>query len=157
MSLKLKVDAMCGDPKILVDLMKFYLGIEDVNTKDDTLEGSKLFGSIKHKLNVPPGVHCNSHQPDKTNNSIPHPNTQATHRLIEESLNFVEHGVVHTTSMLERDFFASKWHILGLSPTVGTSKHGTHAPTYKGLKKKFRSTNNVEYEFWFFMTILNNV
>ena len=32
---------------------------------------------------------------------------------------------------------------------VGSSKHGTSAPTYKGLKKEFRSTNNVEYEFWF--------
>jgi hypothetical protein len=32
---------------------------------------------------------------------------------------------------------------------VGTRKHDTSAPTYKGFKKKFRSPNNVEYEFWF--------
>ena len=28
-------------------------------------------------------------------------------------------------------------------------KHGTPAPTYQGLKKKSRSTNNVEYKFCF--------
>jgi hypothetical protein len=32
---------------------------------------------------------------------------------------------------------------------VGSSKHDTTTPTYKGLKKEFHSTNNVEYEFWF--------
>ena len=32
---------------------------------------------------------------------------------------------------------------------VGIGKHGTPAPTYKGLKKEFRSSNNVEYGFWF--------
>ena len=31
---------------------------------------------------------------------------------------------------------------------VKTGKHGTLAPTYKGLQKEYRSTNNVEYEFW---------
>jgi hypothetical protein len=32
---------------------------------------------------------------------------------------------------------------------VGCSKYDTPARTYKGLKKEFCSTNNVEYEFWF--------
>ena len=32
---------------------------------------------------------------------------------------------------------------------VRSRKHGTPAPTYKGLKNEFRSTNNVAYEFWF--------
>ena len=31
---------------------------------------------------------------------------------------------------------------------VRTSKDVTLAATYKGLKKEYRSTNNVEYEFW---------
>ena len=31
---------------------------------------------------------------------------------------------------------------------IKPGKHGTLAPMYKGLKK-YRSTNNVEYEFWF--------
>ena len=33
---------------------------------------------------------------------------------------------------------------------VEIGKYCTHAPTYKGLKKEYRSTNNVEYEFWFY-------
>ena len=36
------------------------------------------------------------------------------------------------------------------SAKVGNNKHGTPKPTYKGLKKEFCSTNNVEYESWFF-------
>ena len=32
-SIKLKVVAKCGDPKLLVDVMKFYLGAEDLNTR----------------------------------------------------------------------------------------------------------------------------
>lgn len=32
---------------------------------------------------------------------------------------------------------------------VGTGSHGTHAPMYKGMKKEFHFTNNVEYEYWF--------
>ena len=30
-----------------------------------------------------------------------------------------------------------------------TGKHGTFAPTYKEMKKKFPFTNNVEHKFWF--------
>ena len=69
-SLKLKAVARCGDPKILVDPMKSYLGAEIAKTKDCALEGSELFGSTKRKLNL--------HQPDKVNYSIPRPNTRAT-------------------------------------------------------------------------------
>ena len=32
---------------------------------------------------------------------------------------------------------------------LGTGKHDTVTPTYKGMKKKYYSTNNVEYKFWF--------
>jgi hypothetical protein len=32
---------------------------------------------------------------------------------------------------------------------LGDASHGTPAPTYKGLKKEYRSTNIMEYEFWF--------
>jgi len=83
-------------------------------------------------------------------------------------LNFAEYGVAHTTSVFETDCPSSHWHIARLpsnsakrfwamqantrslcNAKVGTYKHGTPAPTYKGLKKEYRSTNNVEYEFWF--------
>ena len=76
--------------------------------------------------------------------------------------------MAHTTSVLETNCLVFKWHIARLPPNsakrywalqaiaetmcnakVGTGKHGTLAPTYKGLKKEFRSPNNMEYEFWF--------
>ena len=77
--------------------------------------------------------------------------------------------MAHITSVLETDCLASKWHIARLPPKlakqcwtlqaitwtmcnakVGTGKYDIPAPTYKGLKKNFRSPNNVEYKFWFF-------
>jgi hypothetical protein len=85
-SLKLKAAARCGDPKLLVDAMLFFPRAEDVNTRDCAVEGSKLFGSTKPKLNLPPGVDCDSHQLDKVIFSIPHPNTRATRQCIKESL-----------------------------------------------------------------------
>lgn len=38
---------MCDDPKMLVNAMKSYLGLEDVNTMDFALEKSELVGSTK--------------------------------------------------------------------------------------------------------------
>jgi len=167
-SLKLKVVGRCEDPKLLADAMNSYPSAEDLNTKDCALEGSELFVSTKRKLNLPPGADCDSYRCDKVNYSIPRPNTRAKRACIEESLNSTEHGVAHTTSVLETDCHSSHWHIARLPPNsakrcwamqantgilchakVGTGKHGTLAPTYKGLKKEYRSTNNVEYEFWF--------
>ena len=148
--------------------MKSYRGAEGANTKDCALEGSELFISTKQKLNLPPGVDCDSRQPNKVNFSISHPNTRATCQRIEESLTFAKHDVIHTTSMLETECFVSKWHITRLpsnsakrcwalqaitstmcNAKVGSNKHDTPAPTYKGFKKEFCSTINVEYEFWF--------
>ena len=167
-SLKLKVVARCGDPKLLADAMKSYPGLEALNTRNCVLEGFELFGSTKRKLDLSPGVDCDSHRPDKVNYSIPCPNTRVRRACIEESLVYAEHGVAHTTSMLETNCSSSHWHIARLpansakrywamqantwilcNAKVGTDKHCTPAPTYKGLTKEFRSTNNVEYEFWF--------
>ena len=165
---KLKAATMCGDPKMLADAMKIYTGAKNVNIRNCALEGSELFGSTKRKLNLPPYVDCDSHQPDKVNYSIHRPNTRATRQLTEESLNSTMRCVAHITSVLEIDCLASNCNIAKLPPNstkrswalqaitgtmcnakVETGKHGTPAPTYKGLRKEFRSPNNVEYEFWF--------
>jgi hypothetical protein len=80
-----------------------------------------------------------------------------------------EHGVAHTTFVLEVDCLASKWHITRFLPNstkrswamdaitwtlcngkVKIGKYGTPTPAYKGLKKEICSTNNVEYTLWFF-------
>lgn len=34
-------------------------------------------------------------------------------------------------------------------PKCHTCKHDIHDPSYKGSKKEFRSTNNMEHKFWF--------
>jgi hypothetical protein len=79
-SLKLNIVAKCGDPKMLADAMKFSPRVEDPNTKDCALEDLELFGSTKQKLDLPPKVDCDPHQPKKMNYSIPHPNTHYAKR-----------------------------------------------------------------------------
>jgi hypothetical protein len=95
--------------------MKSYPGLEDLNTRDCALEGSELFGTTKRKFDLPPGVNCDSHRPDKVNYSIHRPNARIRRACIEESLVSAEHGVAHTTSMLETDCSSSHWHIARLS------------------------------------------
>lgn len=51
-SLKFKVAAMCGDPKLIVDAIKSYYGAS---------EEIELFGSTKRKPDLPPGDDCGSH------------------------------------------------------------------------------------------------
>ena len=101
---------------MLADARKSYPGAEGVNTRDCTLEGSELFGSIKQKLNLPPSTDCDSHQPDKVNYSIPRPNTRATHQRIEETLTSAEYDVVYTTSVLETECLVFNWQISRLPP-----------------------------------------
>jgi hypothetical protein len=83
--------------------MKSYPGLEDLNTRDCALEGSELFGTTKRKLDLPLGVKCDSHRPNKVNYSIHRPNARVRRACIEESLVSAEHGVAHTTSVLETD------------------------------------------------------
>ena len=71
-SLKLKVAAHTGDPKLLVVAMRSYPGAEDLNTRNCALKGSELFGSTKRKLDLPLGSEYDSHHLDKVNYSIPH-------------------------------------------------------------------------------------
>ena len=96
-SLKLKVVAMCGDPKLLAEAMKSYQGAEDLYTRDCALEGSKFFRYTKQKLDMQPGANCDSHRFDKVNYSIPCLDTRAKRACIEESLNFIKQGVANTT------------------------------------------------------------
>ena len=125
--LQIKIVVRCGDPKILADAMKHFPRSEYLNTRNCALEGSEVFGSTKWKLDLPPSTHGDSHWFDKVNYSIPRTNDLLKKACIKEFLNYAEHSVAHTTSNLETDNLT---------------------PTYKCLKKKFRFTNDVEYEFW---------
>ena len=60
-SLELKATAKCEDPRPMEKAMKSYLGVEALHIKDYALEGTKLFGSTKWKLDLPPGAKCDSH------------------------------------------------------------------------------------------------
>lgn len=146
---------------MLANAMKSYPGAEALNAMHYALEGLELFGSAKQKLDLPPSADCDSHQSDKVNYYIPHPNTRAKRSFIQALLNSVEHDVAHTTSMFVTDCVSSHWHTtqfnsakdlgrckhrLCAMPKSEDGKHGTAAPTYKGLKE-YHSTNNVEYEF----------
>lgn len=55
-SLKLKVVAKCGDPKLLTNAMKSYVWAKDLNIRDCALKGSESFGCTKRKLDLPPGA-----------------------------------------------------------------------------------------------------
>ena len=67
-------------------------------------------------VNMPPCVNYDSHPFDKVNYSIPCPDTRAKRACIEEFLNSTEHGVAHTTFVLENDCPSSHWHIARLPP-----------------------------------------
>ena len=123
---------------MLANAMKSYPGAADANTRDCALEGSELFGSTKRKLNLPPGVDCDSHRPDKVNYCIPRPNTRATRQRIEKSLSSAEHGVAHTTSVLETDCL------------VYESDKFIHASTYayNEVMQILELTGVVEYEYY---------
>lgn len=70
-SLKPKAIAKCGYPRSMAKAIKSYLGVEGLNTKDCALEGTKLFGSTKHKFNFPPSIEYDSqYQIDSTKHSI---------------------------------------------------------------------------------------
>jgi hypothetical protein len=113
-SLKLKATARCGDPKLLADAMKSYPGLENIHTRDCALEGYELFRSTKRKLDLPPGADCDSRRPNKVNHSILCPNTKVRRACIEEYLVYAEHGVAHTTLVLEIDCSSSHWHTADL-------------------------------------------
>lgn len=64
------------------------------------------------------------------NYSNPQPNTWVTCQCIEEALNYVEHGVVHTILMLGTNYNVSLWDIarLSLGVTIATP---TEVTTHK--------------------------
>ena len=113
-SLKLKIVAMSGDPKLLAKAMHW----KHVNTRDSALEGFEPFSFTKWKLDLPLGASCDSLQHNQMNYSIPRPNTWATRQCIEESLNYVEHGVFHIVLMLGTSYDVSIWDIARLSLVV---------------------------------------
>jgi hypothetical protein len=156
------------DPEMIAEAMKAYPGAADVLTKEKGLEGAEIFGSMKRKLDHPPGSAHDSHRSDTVNYSIPAMGTRSTRARIQEALSDPTCGVQHTTSVQESECDPSKWHIARLSNRSGrkcqalqaqTRKkcdakiskgaRGTAAPTYSGQKKDFHTRRLTAAEFWF--------
>jgi hypothetical protein len=60
-----------GDPKVLNVAMAKLLGAELFCTRAPRMAGEEVFGSQKHKADVPLGFEGESHRPDKVNFSRP--------------------------------------------------------------------------------------
>ena len=110
-SLKLKVVAHTGNPKLLAKAMGSYPGAKDLNTRNCALEGFELFGSTKRKLDLPLGSKYDSHCLEKMNYSIPHLNTRSARACIDESFKHDENVVSYTTTVLESECHESQWYI----------------------------------------------
>ena len=115
---------------------------------------------------MPPRSKYDFHCPDKVKYSILRPNNKSTRARIEESPKYDESVVSHTTNVLELECPEYQWHILPYplknkcqaleantwhpwKAKVEKSKHGTLAPTYKGLEKECCSNNHIPTNFWF--------
>ena len=100
------------------------------------------------------GFEYDYHCPDKLNYSISHPNTRSTRACIKMLFKHDENVVSHIMSVRNHSGTLSNCLIhrrksvrrcktnIGHSckAKVEKSKHGTHAPTYQGLKKEIVST-----------------
>ena len=128
----------------------------------------EIFGSTKRKLDLPPGSSYNSHRSDTVHYSIPRDGRRFSRAHIEEAVSKPDSGVEHTTSVYETNRDPSKWHIAKLSgksnqkcqamqahtnekchTQVRRGSYGKLAPTYVGLKKKFRTVCRISTNFWF--------
>jgi hypothetical protein len=115
------------------------------------LEESELFGSTKQKLDLPPGIDCDSQQPDNVKYSIPRPNTRLIKACIEEFLVFAEHEVAHSISVLETNFFIPIGILHDCQPTlpkdVGQCKpiHGLRAIPKSGLANMTHQLQRTKY------------
>jgi hypothetical protein len=74
--LKLKMARHSSNPKKIVKALSQLPGVEVATTRIPHLEGEVIFGSIKRKLDLPPGNDGNSHKPNKVNFSKPRVQTR---------------------------------------------------------------------------------
>ena len=117
--LRLRAVQKSEDAEMIAKVLSSFPRAEDLITKPRGLEGAKIFGSSKKKLDLPLGSHNDSHRQDKVNFSIPRMSTRSTRARIEEALSDPIHAVQHTTCVLETDYDTSKWHIAHLPARSG--------------------------------------
>jgi len=167
--LKLKRALQSQDGKKIADALAEMPGAEDFCNREPHLEGEEVFGSTKRKLDMPIGSEGDSHRPDKVNFSHPRVQTRsaAARQTAQETLDS-EALVPFTSHVLETDCDVTKWHIARITQKSKKRCHAvqannnskcqmlivrggkaTAAPTYRGLKQKFRAEGSDTEDFWF--------
>jgi hypothetical protein len=126
-------------------------------TRIPHLEGEEIFGSTKHKLDLPPGDDGDFHRPDKVNFSQPRVQTRlrtAHTEVAGASVAAADNDELpHVTIALESNCDMSQWHIARIShrssykchaqqratdvkctTRIAKGSKGIPAPTYWGRK-----------------------
>lgn len=143
-----------GNPKALHATLAKMPGADHFCTREPHLEGEEVFGSLKRKLDLPPGSEYDSHRPDKVNFSRPRFQTRSTkpHFSDDTSKDDVQNetnddqrhdtpvevearGTVsrtnHVTAVQETACDESEWHIARLSKTSAKACFALQAITKK--------------------------
>jgi len=170
--LKLRAARRSKDPKKIAEALNTLLGGEGVGSRITHLEGEKIFGSTKQKLDVPIGDSRDSQRSYKLNFSQPHVRMRSTTASLDLS---VDKGKVsevntppHVTIAFEIDYDTTKWHIARIShksnakchaqqqgsnmrctTKISKGRKGTLALTYRKRKEDYKSKQEVVANFWF--------
>ena len=148
-----------GNPKALHAAMAKLPGASDFCTREPHLEGEEVFGSLKRKLDLPPGCDEDSHRPDKINFSRPRVQTrQGSSSHLEDASPGVEvhaetdedqHAAreevetvvvapprVHVTAVQETACDETDWHIARLPKASAKACFAQQAITKKKCTAK---------------------
>jgi hypothetical protein len=167
--LKLKRALQSQDGKKIADALAEMPRGQDFCNRVPYLEGEEVFGSTKRKLDMPIGSERDPHRPDKVNFSHPRVQTRsAATRMIAIDARTPEALVPFTSSVLEIDCDVTKWHIALINHKSKRRCHAvqannnskcqmlivrggkaTTAPTYRGVKQKWRAEGTDTEDFWF--------
>jgi hypothetical protein len=168
--LKLRVARRSGDPKKIEEALSQLLGVEVATTWIPHLEGEEIFGSMRRKLDLPPGDDGDSHRPDKINFSQPRVQTRsktAHTKFAGASVAGADKDELpHVTTALESDCDMSQWHIARISyrssckchaqqratdvkctARIAKGSKGTPIPTYRGRKTQYGGSKVIVMDF----------
>ena len=147
-----------GNPRVLAEAISNIRGVQDFVSREPHLEGERVFGSQKHKADMPLGCEHDSHRPDKVNFSRPRvctrssvaPTTSTTPIAIEDDMSFRAHADVietmpseesqelpqnshpmHVTGIQETDCDDCAWHISRLPKCSAKACFAQQAVTKK--------------------------
>jgi hypothetical protein len=161
--LKLRAAKHSGNPKKIEEALSQLPGVEVATTQIPHLEGEEIFGSMKRKLDLPPGDDGDSHRLDKVN--FLHPQVQTMSRTAHTEVAGAsvagadKDELLHATTALKSNCDMSQWHIARISHKSSCKCHaqqvatnvkcsariakgskGTPTPTYRRRKTQYGGT-----------------